>query len=212
MSKLEFELITVGMLEVNALIVYDRASRKGIVVDPGDEAERITATADRLGVSLEKIVLTHGHGDHIGAVDVLRDELGIPVAIGREDADLLTSADRNLSVHFGVRLDLKPADDLLTEDDRITIGESDLKVLHTPGHSAGSISLACDGHAIVGDLVFAGSVGRTDLPGGSMDILLESIRTKILSMPDETILYPGHGPATTVGRERTTNPFITGEW
>lgn len=212
MPKLEFEIITVGMLEVNALIVYDPESRKGIVVDPGDEAERIIATADRLGVTPEKIVLSHGHGDHIGAVDILRDDLGVPVAIGREDADLLTSADRNMSVHFGVRLDLRPADELLTEDDRITIGESELKVLHTPGHSAGSISLACDGHAVVGDLVFAGSVGRTDLPGGSMHVLLESIRTKILPMPDETILYPGHGPTTTVGRERTTNPFITGEW
>jgi len=212
MPNLEIEVITVGILEVNSLLVYDSGRKSGIIIDPGDEAERILAVADRMGVSIEKIVLTHGHGDHIGAVDILREELDVPVLIGREDAGMLTSAEQNLSFNLGIRLELKPADELLDEGDTISVGSYNLNVLHTPGHSRGSITLVCDGHAIVGDLVFMGSIGRTDLPGGSMKVLMDSIRSKILPMPDDTIIYPGHGPTTTVGRERTTNPFITGEW
>ncbi|MFH1893406.1 MAG: MBL fold metallo-hydrolase [Candidatus Zixiibacteriota bacterium] len=206
----EIAVVTVGMLEVNCIIVHDPETMKGIIVDPGDEPERIVSFMQNNGIIPESIVLTHGHGDHIGAVDILRDELSIPVAIGRLDADMLTFAEKNLSADFGIRLDLKPADRLLEAGDKIHFGRVVLDVFHTPGHTRGSVTLATAGLAIVGDLVFCGSVGRVDLPGGSFQQLLTSIRERILSLPDDTLLYPGHGPVTTVGNERISNPFLTG--
>ena len=125
---------------------------------------------------------------------------------------MLTDADLNLSVNFGIRLDLKPADRLLDEGDKIQFGDCFFEVLHTPGHTRGSISLKSGLDVVVGDLIFCGSVGRTDLQGGSTSTLLRSINDKILTLPDETRLYPGHGPMTTVGRERVGNPFLTGVW
>ena len=212
MAGLKIVMIPVGMLEVNSLLAYDSESLEGILIDPGDEPETISSAVCRLGVRLELIVLTHGHGDHLGAVDVLRDEFSLPVAIGRLDGEMLVDPALNLSSAFGASLSMKPADRLLDEGDRVAAGPCSFEVLHTPGHTKGSISLKAAGDVIVGDLIFCGSVGRTDLPGGSFDLLLRSIREKILTLPDDTRLYPGHGPFTTVGRERTSNPFLTGIW
>jgi len=200
------------MLEVNAIIAYDNESLKGVLIDPGEEPETIMSAVEGAGVTLKSIVLTHGHGDHIGAVDILRHDLSLPVAIGRLDAGMLTNSGLNLSADFGFSLELEPADRLLDEGDRVDVGSFSFEVIHTPGHTRGSISLKSGEDVIVGDLIFCGSVGRTDLPGGSFQTLLSSIRDKILSLPDETRLYPGHGPMTTVGRERAGNPFLTGEW
>jgi glyoxylase-like metal-dependent hydrolase (beta-lactamase superfamily II) len=212
LPELKVIVVPVGMLEVNAIIAYDSDSLEGVLIDPGEEPETILAAIRRIGVRLESIVLTHGHGDHIGAVDILRDELSLPVAIGRLDAAMLTDSRLNLSADFGVRLELKPADRLLDEGDRIHTGKFSFEVIHTPGHTEGSICLKSDEHVIVGDLIFCRSVGRTDLPGGSFPALIRSINEKILTLPDATWLYPGHGPVTTVGRERASNPFLTGEW
>ncbi len=212
MSELKIEVIPVGMLEVNAIIGYDSESMVGILIDPGDEPDTILSTIERLAVKLDSIVLTHGHGDHIGAVDVLRDELSLPVAIGRLDAEMLSDPSLNLAANMGIDLKLKPPERLLDEGDRVEVGDFSFEVVHTPGHTRGSISLKSGNHVIVGDLVFCGSVGRTDLQGGSFDKLLKSIKEKILVLPDETVLYPGHGPSTTVGRERVSNPFLQGGW
>lgn len=209
-NRPEIVVLTVGMLEVNCIVAYDPESMRGIIIDPGDEPERIVSLVRNKGIIPELIVLTHGHGDHIGAVDIVRDELALPVAIGKLDAGMLTSPEKNLSADFGIRLALKPVDRLLEEGDKIQFGDVSLDVWQTPGHTRGSITLATDGCAIVGDLVFCGSIGRVDLPGGSFQQLLASIKDKILSMPDDTLLYPGHGPVTTVGNERVSNPFLTG--
>jgi len=209
-SELKIDVITVGMLEVNCLLIYDSEVGRGIIVDPGEEGDRIAAAVDDRKFVPECVVLTHGHGDHIAAVDDVRDRFGIPVAIGRDDAAMLENASFNLSAGFGVPLEMRPAERLLSEGDDIQAGGHVLKVLDTPGHTRGSITLSYRGHAAVGDLVFAGSVGRTDLSGGSFQTLLSSIQEKILTMPDDTILYPGHGPVTTVGAERRSNPFLTG--
>ena len=200
------------MLEVNAIIAYDSDSLKGILIDPGEEPETIVSAIEKSGVKLESIVLTHGHGDHIGAVGVLRDKLSLPVAIGRYDDEMLSDPALNLAANMGIELILEPAERLLDEGDIIEVGSFSFEVMHTPGHTKGSVSLKSGRDVIVGDLVFCGSVGRTDLPGGSFQELLRSIKEKILTLPDETRLYPGHGPVTTVGRERVSNPFLTGEW
>lgn len=212
MPELKIDVIPVGMLEVNAIIAYDSDSLKGILIDPGEEPETIVSAIEKTGVKLESIVLTHGHGDHIGAVGILRDELLLPVAIGRHDNEMLSDPALNLAANMGIELILKPAERLLNEGDMIQVGSFSFEVMHTPGHTKGSISLKSGMDVIVGDLVFCGSVGRTDLPGGSFQELLRSIKEKILTLPDETRLYPGHGPVTTVGRERVSNPFLTGEW
>jgi hydroxyacylglutathione hydrolase len=212
LSKLKIVVIPVGMLEVNAIIAYDSDSLEGILIDPGEEPETIVSAIEKTGVKLESIVLTHGHGDHIGAVGILREELSLPVAIGRYDNEMLSDPDLNLAINMGIELRLKPAERLLDEGDMIQVGSFSFEVMHTPGHTRGSISLKSGGDVIVGDLIFCGSVGRTDLPGGSFQELLRSIKEKILTLPDETRIYPGHGPATTVGRERVSNPFLTGEW
>lgn len=212
MPELKIDVIPVGMLEVNAIIAYDSDSLEGVLIDPGEEPETIVSAIEKTGVKLESIVLTHGHGDHIGAVGILRDELSLPVAIGRHDNEMLSDPALNLAANMGIELILKPAERLLNEGDMIQVGSFSFEVMHTPGHTKGSISLKSGMDVIVGDLVFCGSVGRTDLPGGSFQELLRSIKEKILTLPDETRLYPGHGPVTTVGRERVSNPFLTGEW
>lgn len=200
------------MLEVNAIIAYDSDSLDGILVDPGEEPETIKTAVRKSGVRLHSIVLTHGHGDHIGAVGILREQLSLPVAIGRLDGGMLTDAVSNLSMDFGIKIELDPAERLLDNGDRLELGGQSLDVIHTPGHTPGSISLRCGSDVIVGDLIFCGSVGRTDLPGGSFQDLLRSIKEKILTLSDDTRLYPGHGPVTTVGTERASNPFLTGGW
>jgi len=210
--NIEMEMVTVGMLEVNSLLIYDPTTHDGILVDPGDEIDKIVERANSLDLAINRIVLTHGHGDHIGALDSARERFNVRVAIGRHDAEMVTSAEANLSTGLGLKLEFDPAEELLDDGDVITVGNQQVAVAHTPGHTLGSICLIGEGKAAVGDLVFAGSVGRIDLPGGSAESLMQSIKRTILTLPDETILFPGHGPATTVGRERVHNPFLNGSW
>lgn len=200
--------LIVGELETNCYILGDEKTREGIIIDPGGEFELIEKTLKELNLEIKYIVLTHGHSDHIGALAELKKRTGAQILIHQEDAEMLCEPEKNLSV-FSFKLICAPeADRVLKDKDKIKIGKIELEVFHTPGHTKGSISLLTDKIIFSGDLIFYGSVGRTDIPGGSYQKLLRSIQDNILNKEDDTIIYPGHGPATTVGEERKNNPFL----
>lgn len=205
--------LTVGPIEENAYVAADPASGACAVVDPGAEPERILAAVREAGghaARVVAIVLTHAHLDHVGAVAELRARTGARVWLHPDDASLYRAAPEQARA-FGWSFPTPPEPDAcLADGGELAVGDLTLHVRHAPGHSPGHVVLAGAGAAFVGDCVFAGSIGRTDLPGGDSLALLRSIERTILTLPDETVLYPGHGPATTVGRERATNPFLVG--
>lgn len=204
-------VLEVGPLAENTYIVGHPESGKAAVIDPGDEAGEILKQVTGHGWILDRILLTHGHFDHVGAVSFLKERTGAPVHIHPDDADAMRAAGRQGSM-FGLRVpDPPPPDVFVREGDTVPLGGGSFRVLHTPGHTPGHVVYLSGGFAFVGDLIFAGSIGRTDLPGGSFEDLLRSVRTKIFTLPGETVLFPGHGPATTVAREKRGNPFFTGE-
>jgi hydroxyacylglutathione hydrolase len=208
---LRAHVMEVGPLAANAYIVEHVPSRAAVVVDPGDDGEAILREIEARRLSLERILLTHGHFDHVGAVAFLRRRTGVPVCIHPEDAPALRNAARQ-GLMFGLRIPDQPDPDTLVRDgDLLPFGDTELRVAHTPGHTPGGVSYIIGRMAFVGDLVFAGSIGRTDLPGGSYEQLIEAVRTKIFTLDADTVLLPGHGPPTTVGTEKRTNPFFTGE-
>ncbi|MBN2808004.1 MAG: MBL fold metallo-hydrolase [Deltaproteobacteria bacterium] len=204
-----FETIVVGPLQVNCYLVGCEQSRMAAVVDPGDEVERILDGLKKFNLKAACIINTHEHFDHVGGNKRLHDATGAEIMAHRASAEEITKISSR-ALLWGMRAeDSPPVDRLLDDGDIVNIGESvSLKVLSTPGHSLGSISLAGEGFAIVGDLIFAGSIGRTDFPGGDYETLIRSVREKIFPLGDDVVLYSGHGPATTVGRERATNPFF----
>ena len=205
------ETLQLGPVGTNCFIVGDEVTGRAAVVDPGDDAARVLAALRRLGLTAELIVLTHAHFDHVGGVRGLKEATGAQVAVGEVEAPFLEAAAAHAAAMFGIRIEPPPAPDrLLREGDAVMLGGRSYRVVHTPGHSPGHICLLGDGNAFVGDVVFQGSIGRTDLPGGDHDTLLRSIARHLLPLPDDTVLYNGHGPATTVGRERRTNPFLVG--
>jgi glyoxylase-like metal-dependent hydrolase (beta-lactamase superfamily II) len=200
----------VGPLAENTYIVEHAATRKGVVVDPGFEGEEILGRLAERGITLEKILLTHGHLDHVAAVRVLKERTGATIHIHPDDSDRLQTAGVQGRM-FGLHIENPPPPDvLLGEGDRIALGDQTFQVLHTPGHTPGHVTFLTGEMAFVGDLIFAGSIGRTDLPGGSYDALIRAVREKIFTLPDRTVLFPGHGPSTTVGEERRSNPFFAG--
>lgn len=206
------EIITmpVGLLSANSYIVYDQAKGQAGVIDPGGNGEDILNEITSRNLELKYILLTHGHFDHIDAVGWLKDKTGTQVAIHKDDAPCLVDSSKNLSLSLG-RESIQPQADLLLDDgDSINIGDIELKVIHTPGHSLGSISLLAGNVVFTGDTLFKGSIGRTDLFGGSMSQILNSIKNRLLVLDDNTLVYPGHGPKTTIGDEKTTNPFLEG--
>jgi len=202
------ERMVVGELMVNAYIVAWKETLDAVIIDPGDEAERILDRIQELNLNINAIINTHGHGDHIGGNGEMVETLKVPLMIGRYDAEMLTDSMKNMSAPFGMPATSPPADKLLDEGDVIEIGEGRLNIFHTPGHSPGSIVLAADGFAIVGDLLFEGSIGRTDFPGGSFETLVKMVREKVFPLGDDCLVLPGHGPETTVGEERRSNPFL----
>lgn len=203
-----FTWFPVGMLGANCYLLGDKESREALVVDPGGDVPRILQELNKQGLKLKYIINTHGHYDHVAGNDQLREATGAEVLIHSLDAEMLTSSRGNLSLLMGFNLALKPADRTLAEGDILRLGEIELKVLHTPGHTPGGICLQGAGFVIVGDTLFAGSIGRTDFPGGSYTQLLQSIRNRLLTLPDETEVYCGHGPQTTIGEEKVSNPFL----
>jgi len=200
--------LIVGELETNCYLLGDERSREGIVIDPGGDFKLIEKALKELNLDVKYIVLTHGHSDHIGVLSELKKYTGAQILIHKEDAEMLSNPEKNLSVFSYNPFSAPGADRLLKDKDKIRIGQIELEVLHTPGHTEGSISLLTDKVIFTGDLIFCGSVGRTDLPGGSYQRLLRSIQDKILDKTDDTVIYPGHGPTTSVGEERRNNPFL----
>ncbi len=202
------ETLTVGQLEVNCYLIGCAETGEGAVVDPGGDAEDILQAIKKLGIKPKYIICTHGHADHIAAVDEIKKATGAKVLIHSADAEMLTDPQKNLSVFMGDNIILQPADKLLAEGDIIELGTVKLEVLHVPGHTAGGICLKTDQAVFSGDTLFAGSVGRSDFPGGNHSQLIKGIKEKLLSLPDETRVYPGHGPDTLIGQEKRHNPFL----
>ncbi len=217
------EEITVTAFQQHTRIVGCEKTRRAICIDPGDEAERISAVIDRLSLALQAIVLTHAHLDHIGAVSALK-KLRPEAKIILHQADEFIYDElprqpawigipRSQWRAMGMEFEAPPKADEYFEDGQIyKVGELEFRVLHTPGHTPGHVVLfeANEKKVFVGDVLFAGSVGRTDLPGGSSKQLIDSINNKLLPLGDEVEVYSGHGPVTTIGHERLTNPFLTG--
>ena len=202
------ETLEVGPLMVNCYIIGCEETHIGAIVDPGDEAERILNVAKSYGLKIEQIINTHGHADHIADNREVQKITGAKIFIHRGDADKLTKPNQNLSVYFGSAIDSPPADGFLEEGTIHKVGNLEFQILHVPGHSAGSVCLVKDKIAIVGDTVFNGSIGRTDFPDGDYDQLISGIKSKLLTLSDDTELLPGHGPATSVGYEKKYNPFL----
>ncbi|GAB6158941.1 MBL fold metallo-hydrolase [Desulfotomaculum varum] len=202
------ETIVVGNLEANCYIIGCPKTRRAAVVDPGEEAERILDKLAKGGWQPVAVVLTHGHADHIGAVGEINKATGAPVLIHSQDGAMLTDPARNLSAWLGTQLSFKPADRLLADGDTIEVGTITLSVIHTPGHTPGGICLKAGQDLFTGDTLFAGSIGRSDFPGGSHSTLIKSIQSKLLTLPEDTRIYPGHGPASTIGAEKRHNPFL----
>ena len=199
---------TGGAFAQNGYLVSCAATGRAIVVDPGAAVDDMLREAEALGAEIELIVLTHAHLDHVEGLARAKRATGAPVLLHADDLPIYRSAPTQAQV-FGVRMEeLPPVDRHLTDGERIRFGECELEVRHTPGHAPGHVVLVGPGAALVGDCVFAGSIGRTDLPGGDFQTLMRSIRQRILDLPDEMVLHSGHGPDTTVGHERATNPFL----
>jgi hydroxyacylglutathione hydrolase len=240
--------IPVGILQCNCSIIGDPATREALVVDPGDEVTRILDLVGRHRLTVKAIVSTHAHIDHVGGLSKLHQYTGAPVLMHQDDLPLYQAMDMQASFLGILPPDVTEIDQLLKEGDVLRWGSFEAQVIHTPGHTPGSVSLylphntgkvsvadkdrktgALDGTANVsvsgksqkpasqvpqlfsGDTLFAGSIGRTDLWGGSMEEIMDSLRSKLMHLPDATIVYPGHGPATTIGQERELNPFLQPE-
>ena len=200
--------LSVGPLQVNCFVVACQRTREAMVIDPGEDGPRILQLAESNGYQVKQIVNTHGHFDHIGANQPVKDETGADLMMHEADLPLLQNA-RNHAQAYGLTVSPSPdPDKFLNEGDVFSVGEQSFSVFHVPGHSPGSICLLSDGHLFVGDVLFAGSVGRTDLPGGDFDALVEGVREKLFRLPADTIVHPGHGPDTTIGREKQMNPFV----
>ncbi len=200
--------LIVGPLEVNCYILACERTGEGIVIDPGDEPQEILSAIAEEGISIREIVATHGHFDHIGFAREVQEALKVPFAIHRDDLSLVEGL-ADAGALFGVKVGPPPeVTRFLAEGDEVRFGDETLRVLHTPGHSPGGVTLVRNNIAIVGDCLFAGSIGRTDMPGQSHDLLMVSIWKKLLTLDDATEVYPGHGPPTTIGQERSTNPFL----
>ena len=203
--------LVVGPLQVNCFILADEKTKEAVVIDPGDDAQEILKIIRDKGFKVKYIVITHGHFDHVGANKALKDATGAELLIHEGDAPVMASASQH-SQAFGMNTQSSPrADRYVKHGDIITAGEVSLKVLHTPGHSPGGISLLDQGMVFTGDSLFAGSIGRTDLPGGDLMTLIRSIKTNLMTLPDDTKVFCGHGPATTIGEERRENPFLNKE-
>jgi glyoxylase-like metal-dependent hydrolase (beta-lactamase superfamily II) len=202
------EKVVVGPFATNCYIVGDESTKEGIIIDPGDEAKKILERVDELGLDIKLILLTHGHIDHVGALKEVKEATNAEVAIHIDDANF--ERYRSSGLILGLFYPHPPAPDRLLKDgDTLDIAGMRFEVLHTPGHTAGGICLLRDGVVFSGDTLFNYGIGRSDLLGGNHSQLLESIRSKLLVLDDDTVVYPGHGDDTTIATERKGNPFLS---
>jgi hydroxyacylglutathione hydrolase len=205
MAKLH--TLVVGRLQTNCYILQSDST--ALVIDPGDEPERILRFLDDIAVKPSKIIATHTHFDHVLGVNAIRAKLNIPFLIHRDDLSMLELMQSRVRQFMGFSVPPPPkVDQFLADGESINIGQDKVKVIHTPGHSPGSISLAGRGYVLTGDALFSQSIGRTDLPGGDLDTLVRSITDRLFSLDNDTIVYPGHGPETSIGDEKLANPFV----
>jgi hydroxyacylglutathione hydrolase len=220
-EKLIHEILPVGFLQCNCSVVGDPETRDAVVVDPGDEVDRILEVIRRHKLTVRAILNTHAHIDHVGGLSKMRQTTGAPVLMHADDFQLYKGLERQ-AAWIGMRApEMTQVDGWLREGDTVRWGGFEARVLHTPGHTQGSVCLYLPrepaaleskpaGILFAGDTLFQGSIGRTDLWGGSLDLILRSLHSKLLTLPDDTAVFPGHGPATTIGREREANPFLRG--
>jgi hydroxyacylglutathione hydrolase len=204
------EILPVGPLQCNCSVIGDEATLEGMVIDPGDDIEDVLALVRKHNLKIKQIVVTHAHIDHVGGAMKLRATTGAPIVLNQNDHALLQMLDVQ-AAWIGVPTPGKvEIDQSIGEADTVKAGVLSANVLHTPGHTEGSICLyfPAEKKLIAGDTLFAGSIGRTDLPGGSFDKIIRSLHEKVLALPDETLVVPGHGPLTTIGEEREGNPFL----
>lgn len=203
--------LVVGPLQVNCFILADEKTLEAVVIDPGDDAQDILKVIKDKGLKVKYIVDTHAHFDHVGANKAIKDATGAELLLHEADAAVLATVSRQSSSFGMAPVSSPPADRYVKHGDVITAGEVSLKVLHTPGHTPGGISLLEQGMVFTGDALFAGSIGRADFPGGDLMTLLRSIKTHLMILPDDTKVFSGHGPASTIGEERRDNPFLNKE-
>ena len=206
--------LCVGPFQVNAYVAACALTGKAFVIDPGGEEDRIIALIKGEGFTITHILNTHGHADHVIGNRALKEAFSAPSCMHELDDDLFARSRAGIEASRSLGFDPpEPADVRLRDGDILTAGDLTLKVIHTPGHTPGSVCFAADGHIFTGDTLFVGAVGRTDLAGGSFDTLLDSLRLKLISLPPETIVWPGHDygdtPTSTIGREMAENPYIT---
>jgi hydroxyacylglutathione hydrolase len=206
------DCLAVGPFATNCYIVGSEETKQGIIIDPGDDAAAILGRVADLGLDIKMLVLTHGHIDHVGALKAVKEATGAEMAIHADDAKSLRGLRGVLQsiIVPGLFYPLPPPPErLLRDGDSLDVGGLHFEVLHTPGHTPGGICLLGEGVVFSGDTLFNYGIGRTDLPGGSYHRLVESIRSRLLALPDDTVVYPGHGPETTIGAERAGNPFLS---
>ena len=205
------KIFTVGLLYINCYLVACSETKKALIIDPGfnkrAEAESIMKEVNKNDLQIRYIVDTHGHPDHVAGNGITKEVTGAPILIHKYDAPMLTDANKNISRMFGFHVVSPPADKTLNEGDTIQVGEVRLKVLHTPGHSRGSISLLGQDAVFTGDTLFAGSIGRYDFPDSSFKEIMRSLK-RLSMLPDYFKVYPGHGPTSTIGEEKRHNPFL----
>ncbi len=204
------EILPVGPLQCNCSVIGDESTREGLVIDPGDNIEDVVSIVRKHNLQIKQIVITHAHIDHVGGAMQLRAATGAPILLNQNDYALLKMLDAQ-AAWIGVappgRVEI---DHSVAQADSIKTGSLSADVIHTPGHTEGSICLyfPAEKKLIAGDTLFAGSIGRTDLPGGSFEKIIRSLHDKVLELPDDTVVIPGHGPLTTIGDERQSNPFL----
>lgn len=201
---MEIKRVVAGIYGANCYIIMDSKTKEALVLDPGGDVDDILNGITELGAKVKYIFLTHGHVDHTSGVEILKNLVKASIAINERDSELI-----NKGAHlYGPLLEGKEPEYYLKEGDSFKIGDIEVTCIETPGHTPGGMSFIVEDSVFTGDTLFYGSIGRTDLEGGSQEIILKSIKEKLLTLPDDTIVYPGHGRQTTIGNEKSINPFI----